>query len=141
MGARGEVPSLCNQNGKIFPNSLTQQSLPKSYQAASGFLTNFKASTFVQWASCPPGTQPGQQNTGTLIFAFFRNGISKGFGLKNGKSLRLAPKRLKSNEAFHHKQKITKILHMDPWAAAVKLGLQLFGPSNRFLNKKNQISV
>jgi hypothetical protein len=39
------------------------------------------------------------------------------------KVFRLAPKRLKSNEAFDHKQKITKILHMDPWAAAVKLGL------------------
>jgi hypothetical protein len=44
-------------------------------------------------------------------------------GLKIAKVFRLAPKKIKSKEVLHHRQKITKMLHLDPWAAAVKFGL------------------
>jgi len=43
-------PASLIKGVKISLKSFTQQSLPKSYQAASGFYQNSKASTLVQWA-------------------------------------------------------------------------------------------
>jgi hypothetical protein len=72
-GRKGEVPaSSIKRNQNIF-NSFDSQDIPKGYQAANGFYQIFKPSTFVRWAGCPPGTQPGQRNTRILIFTFFCN--------------------------------------------------------------------
>ena len=62
-GLKGEVPASSIKGNQNIFNSFDSQDLPKGYQAAKGFYQIFKPSTFVQWARCPPGTQPGQQNT------------------------------------------------------------------------------
>jgi hypothetical protein len=85
VGAKVMYPaSLIKRNQNIFNNS-DSQGLPERYQAASGFYQIFKPSTFVQWASCPPGTQSGQQNTGTLIFTFFFEFLGSAAVLKQEK--------------------------------------------------------
>ena len=72
-GRKGEVPASSIKGNQNIFNSFDSQDLPEGYQAANGFYQIFKPSTFVQWASCPPGTQPGQRNTRILIFTFFCN--------------------------------------------------------------------
>ena len=72
-GLKGEDPASSIKGNQNIFNSFDSQDLPKSYQAANGSYQIFKPSTFVQWAGCPPGTQPGQRNTRILIFTFFCN--------------------------------------------------------------------
>jgi hypothetical protein len=128
-GRKGEVPSLFNQK-KSNLQQFDSQGLPKSYRVANGFYQIFNPSTFVQWASCPPGTQPGQQNTRTLIFTFFCKGISKGFGLKIGKeSSDWHPKHKNKKQCLNHKSKITKFFS-GSLGSGSKLGLRIFGLSN-----------
>jgi hypothetical protein len=74
---------------------LTQQSLPKSYQAASGFQQNSKQVPLFNGQAALQGLSPDSETLGILIFTFFCNDISNDFGLKNGKSLQTCNQKIK----------------------------------------------
>ena len=84
-GLKGEVPASSIKGNQNIFNSFDSQDLPKGYQAAKGFYQIFKPSTFVQWARCPPGTQPGQQTQGFNLYIFLQQREFNVFWVKIGK--------------------------------------------------------
>ena len=84
-GLEGEVPASSIKGNQNIFNSFDSQDLPKGYQAARGFYQIFKPSTFVQWARCPPGTQPGQQTQGFNLYIFLQQREFNVFWVKIGK--------------------------------------------------------
>ena len=84
-GLKGEVPASSIKGNQNIFNSFDSQDLPKGYQAAKGFNQIFKPSTFVQWARCPPGTQPGQQTQGFNLYIFLQQREFNVFWVEIGK--------------------------------------------------------
>ena len=84
-GRKGEDPASSIKGNQNIFNSFDSQDLPKGYQAAKGFYQIFKPSTFVQWARCPPGTQPGQQTQGFNLYIFLQQREFNVFWVKIGK--------------------------------------------------------
>ena len=83
MGSKVRSQPLQSKEIKISSTVLIHKICQRAIKPPKDFYQIFKPSTFVQWAGCPPGTQPGQRNTRILIFTFFCNkGNSMFFGLK-----------------------------------------------------------
>ena len=94
MGSKVRSQPLQSKEIKISSTVLIHKIYQRAIKPPKDFYQIFKPSTFVQWARCPPGTQPGQQTQGfnlyifllydfskELFFTFLRHqrGISKGF--------------------------------------------------------------
>jgi hypothetical protein len=57
------------------------------------------------------------------------------------KVFRLTPKKSKNQRKLYITDKKTKMLHLDPWTAAVKFGLLISGSSTGSLTGKSNLSL
>ena len=70
---------------KISSTVLIHKIYQRAIKPPKDFYQIFKPSTFVQWARCPPGTQPGQQTQGFNLYIFLQQREFNVFWVKIGK--------------------------------------------------------
>jgi len=70
---------------KISSTVLIHKIYQRAIKPPKDFYQIFKPSTFVQWARCPPGTQPGQQTQGFYLYIFLQQREFNVFWVEIGK--------------------------------------------------------
>ena len=140
MGSKVRSQPLQSKEIKISSTVLIHKIYQRAIKPPKDFYQIFKPSTFVQWARCPPGTQPGQQTQGFNLYIFLQQREFNVFWVEIGKqssdwsfkqknqklSLKITGKMLRSSQI--HRQ-------------LAKLGLQMNSSQQRFLNKRKKASV
>jgi len=85
MGTKERSQPLQSKEIKISSTVLIHKIYQRAIKPPKDFYQIFKPSTFVQWARCPPGTQPGQQTQGFNLYIFLQQREFNVFWVEIGK--------------------------------------------------------
>ena len=85
MGSKVRSQPLQSKEIKISSTVLIHKIYQRAIKPSKDFYQIFKPSTFVQWARCPPGTQPGQRTQGFNLYIFLQQREFNVFWVKIGK--------------------------------------------------------